>query len=148
MAVTALNTTITERFGRSAKSELAPLDLSRPPAGQKLPQNPEAARHAQLEGFAQKWVAQTFFGAMLRQMRNSPFKSELFSGGHGGDAFQQLYDQHMAERMARGAGRSLAASIVRHIERQRGVKKGRDPEASPSPDTSPTERRAHVPPGR
>ena len=75
-------------------------------------------KHALLTDQAQKWVAQTFFGAMLRQMRDSPFKSDLFSGGRGGQAFQEMHDQHLAERMARGAGRSLAASIVRHIERR------------------------------
>ena len=50
-------------------------------------------------------------------------KSDLFSGGRGGAAFQELHDQHLAEHMARDAGRSLAASIVRHIERR-----GRAPE--------------------
>ena len=58
-----------------------------------------------------------------RQMRDSAFKSDLFSGGRGGQAFQEMHDQHLAEHMARGAGRSLAASIVRHIERR-----GRAPE--------------------
>ena len=30
---------------------------------------------------AQKWVGQTFFGTLLKQMHESPFKSELWSGG-------------------------------------------------------------------
>ena len=66
---------------------------------------------------AQKWVGQTFFGTILKQMHNSPFKSELWSGGRGGEAFSSLYDQHLAERMARGAGRGLSNAIVKHIER-------------------------------
>jgi Rod binding domain-containing protein len=66
---------------------------------------------------AQKWVGQTFFGAMLKQMHNSPFKSELWSGGRGGEAFSTLYDQHLAERMARASGRPLANAIVKHIGR-------------------------------
>jgi Rod binding domain-containing protein len=52
-------------------------------------------------------------------MRNSSFKSDLFSGGRGGQSFAMIYDQHLADRMARGAGRRLAAGIVRHIERPR-----------------------------
>jgi len=64
---------------------------------------------------AQKWVGQTFFGTLLKQMHESPFKSELWSGGRGGEAFSTLYDQHLAERMARASGRPLANSIVKHI---------------------------------
>jgi len=70
-----------------------------------------------LTHLAQKWVAQTFFGPLLAQMRNSPFKSELFSGGRGGEAFAALFDQHLAERMARSVRHGLAQSIVRHIQR-------------------------------
>ena len=93
-----------------------------------------ADKHTLLTEQSQKWVAQTFFGAMLRQMRNSPFRSDLFSGGRGGQAFQEMQDQHLAERMAQGAGRSLAASIVRHIERR----------ARPVETPSATRRPAHV----
>jgi Rod binding domain-containing protein len=66
---------------------------------------------------AQKWVSQTFFGTLLKQMHDSPFKSDLFSGGRGAQAFSPLYDQHLAERMARSSGRPLANSIVKHIQR-------------------------------
>jgi len=48
-------------------------------------------------------------------MHESPFKSVLWSGGRGGEAFSTLYDQHLAERMARSSGRPLANSIVKHI---------------------------------
>jgi Rod binding domain-containing protein len=66
---------------------------------------------------AQKWVSQTFFGTLLKQMHESPFKSDLWSGGRGGQAFSPLYDQHLAERMAKASGRPLANSIVKHIQR-------------------------------
>src|SRR4051812_32438898 len=83
---------------------------------------------------AQKWVGQTFFGTILKQMHNSPFKSELWSGGRGGEAFSSLYDQHLAERMARGAGRGLANAVVKHIQRNtspQGEKRGASPFSSP-----------------
>jgi Rod binding domain-containing protein len=64
----------------------------------------------------QVWVAQTFFGTLLKQVRESPFKSDLFSGGRGGQAFGAMYDQHLAERMSRVAGDKLVRSIVRKIE--------------------------------
>jgi Rod binding domain-containing protein len=53
---------------------------------------------------------------LLKQARDNPFKSELFSGGQGGDAFGSLYDQKMAEHMSRGTGKKLVNAIVRKIE--------------------------------
>lgn len=74
------------------------------------------AKHAALVKQTQKWVAQTFFGQMLKQMRESPFKSDLFSGGRGGQAFAEMYDQELADHMARGAGSKLVNAIVGRIE--------------------------------
>src|SRR6266404_402001 len=77
---------------------------------------PEATQHDQLVKQTQKWVAQTFYGTLLKQVRQSPFHSKLFDGGRGGQAFGSLYDQQMAEHMARGTGSKLVNSIVRKIE--------------------------------
>ncbi len=77
-------------------------------------------RHEELRGVARRFVAQAFFGEILKQMRESPFKSELFSGGRGGEAFRSMLDFQLADRMARSSGRRLADSIVRHIEGARG----------------------------
>ena len=74
---------------------------------------------AELFKTAQKWVGQTFFGTILKQMHNSPFKSELWSGGRGGQTSSTLFDQHLAERMARASGRPLAESIVKQLQRAR-----------------------------
>lgn len=73
-------------------------------------------QHGKLVKQTQTWVAQSFFGTLLKQMRESPFKSDLFDGGRGGQAFGSLYDQHLAERMSRGVGHKLVNSIVRKIE--------------------------------
>ena len=75
-----------------------------------------AQKHKQLTDQTAKWVSQVFFGQMLKQMRDSPFKDKLFSGGRGGEAFQQMADQHTADSMARGTGHRLVDNIVRHIE--------------------------------
>jgi len=75
-------------------------------------------RRGQLTKQAQVFVSQTFFGTMLKQMRNSPFRSELFGGGRGGEAFGSLFDQHLADRMARGAAGSLVRSVVRKLEKR------------------------------
>jgi Rod binding domain-containing protein len=65
---------------------------------------------------AQRWVSQTFFGTLLKQMHDSPFKADWVTGGRGGEAFSSLYDQHLADRMARASGRQLVQSIVRQIQ--------------------------------
>ena len=126
-------------------------------------------QHDRLTGEAQKWVAQTFFATLLKQMRDSPFKSELFSGGQGGETFGSLYDQQLAERMSRSAGSKLVGSIVRRIEANTAYAQGAatvgksgpadnrkqraadaDPAASnqtkPTPGRNDQKEKAHVPP--
>jgi hypothetical protein len=49
---------------------------------------------------AQRVVAQTFFGTLLKQMHSSPFKSELLDGGKGSEGFSSMLDQHLIDRMA------------------------------------------------
>src|SRR5688500_11582533 len=73
-----------ERNSGAVRTQILPHDLSPHAINPELVQSPEAAQHAQLNTHAQKLVSQAFFGTMLKQMRNSPFKSELFSGGRGG----------------------------------------------------------------
>ena len=81
------------------------------------------SQHDQLTDQTRTWVAQTFFGTLLKQMRESPFKSELFSGGRGGQAFSSMHDQQLAEHMARGAGSKLVNAIVRRIEANAAYRK-------------------------
>src|SRR5678815_214977 len=73
----------------------------------KLVQPTKVPQHDQIVEQSRKWIAQTFYGTLLKQLRNSPFKSELFSGGRGGEAFGSLYDQQLADRMSRGVGNKL-----------------------------------------
>ena len=103
------------RTPRASVRKLAAADLS--PAS-RLAGGAPPAQHDQLVGQTQKWVSQTFFGTLLKQMADSTFKSDLFSGGRGGEAFSSLYHQQLADRMARGAGDPLVQSIVRRIEAQ------------------------------
>jgi Rod binding domain-containing protein len=72
--------------------------------------------HDALVKQTEKWVAQTFYGEMLKQMRNSPFKSKIFDGGEGGQAFTEMFDQQLADKMSKGAGKKLVDSIVNKIE--------------------------------
>ncbi len=92
-----------------------PLQFDKRFSGHQKPA-PVDPKHAQLVKQTQKWVSQTFFGEMLKQMRNSPFKSELFSGGRGGQAFNEMYDQRLADRMSKASGAKLVKAIVKKIE--------------------------------
>ena len=83
------------------------------------PHDGPPTHHDKLVKNAQKLVSQTFFGNLLKQMHNSPFKSKLFSGGRGGEAFGALLDQHLADRMASGAGGKLVDTMVDRWEHPR-----------------------------
>ena len=72
---------------------------------------------------AEVWVAQTFFGQMLKQMRDSPFRSDLFDGGRGGQAFNQMFDGVIAQRLTRGTGSRLVDPIVRKLEAGRAYRR-------------------------
>jgi Rod binding domain-containing protein len=102
-------------------SPISTPQFASPRSGEKRAASPFSVGANQKDLFktAQKWVGQTFFGTLLKQMHESPFKSELFSGGRGGEAFSTLYDQHLAERMSRASGRPLANAIVKHIQRNK-----------------------------
>jgi Rod binding domain-containing protein len=81
---------------------------------------------------------------LLKQVRESPFKSDLFNGGRGGQAFGAMYDQQLAERMTRSAGEKLVRSIVRRIEAHRAYARQDLGRAG----SSSAHRGAHVPPAR
>ena len=103
---------------RPEPQKLQPQDLD--PTARFIKRGVPVTQHDKLLKQSRNWVAQTFFGTLLKQMENSPFKSELFSGGRGGEAFSSLYHQRLAEHMARGAGSKLVNSIVRRIEAKQG----------------------------
>ena len=104
---------------RTTQSLLPPQARANVPAAMNPLQNVAGADGAQTERLtheAQRWVSQTFFGTLLKQMHDSPFKADWVTGGRGGEAFTTLYDQHLADRMARASGRQLVQSIVRQIQ--------------------------------
>ena len=92
---------------------LKPLSPSDFIAGAKVK---NLSEHDQLTEQAQKWVAQTFYGALLKQMHDSPFKAAWVDGGRGGQAFQPLLDQKIVDHLSRSSGKSLVRSMVRKLE--------------------------------
>jgi Rod binding domain-containing protein len=94
-----------------------------PLRSQSLARGGPLSDHDKLVKQTQKWVAQSFFGTILKQMHDSPFKSDMLDGGRGGQAFGSLYDQQLADRMSRGVGHKLVNSIVRKIEAKNAYEK-------------------------
>jgi Rod binding domain-containing protein len=80
-------------------------------------------QHDQLVKQTEKWVAQTFYGTLLKQMRDSPFHSDLMEGGNGGKTFETMFDQRLADHMSRHAGGKLVKSIVKKIEAAQAAKR-------------------------
>jgi len=92
-----------------------------PAQARQEPRPPGGVDDAALRAKAEQLVSQTFFGTLLKQMRQSPWKSEMFSGGRAGQAYQQMFDQHLVEKLGRGAGRRLVDSLVKDMRRQQDV---------------------------
>jgi|GEM_PF-1383217 len=72
--------------------------------------------HNELVKQTQKWVAQSFYGTLFKQMRDDPFRSKLFDGGRGGQVFEQMLDDRLADHMTRGTAPKLVNEIVQKIE--------------------------------
>jgi Rod binding domain-containing protein len=89
-------------------------------------------QHNALVKQTQKWVAQTFYGTLLKQVRESPFKNEMMSGGRGGQAFGSMLDGRLAERMAKSSGSKLVNAIVNKIENAQAIRtSGTKPKRAP-----------------
>ena len=82
--------------------------------GQK---NAPISDRSTLERTASQVIAQTFYGTLLRQIQNSPFKSELFSGGRGGQAFGAMFYDHLATKMSSSIDPRLARTLVKRYEK-------------------------------
>jgi len=107
---------------------------------------PPSPKHNALVKQSQHLVAQTFYGTMLKQMRESPFKSELFSGGRGGQAFSTLLDQHLADHMSRASGSKLVNALTRKLEAKAGYQKQGASKTNSNTDNPNTMRMPHVAP--
>jgi hypothetical protein len=94
----------------------------------------------QLRQKVDQWVGQVFFGTLMKQVRESPFKSEIFSGGRGGGAFQQMLDGILVERGSRDLGGQLTDAIVRKLDKNnvRSMRyESNSPMKSPGTDVAP-----------
>ena len=68
-----------------------------------------------MEHLANQFVSIAFIKPMMEQMRNSPFKSEMFSGGSGGDMFQQHLDTVLSDRISQRANFPIAKAVHKYL---------------------------------
>lgn len=70
-------------------------------------------------------LGQVFFAPILAKMRESPFKTDISSGGRGGEAFGQMMDSLMIKKVVSPTGhlvQRFAGNMLRHAE---AVEKGK-----------------------
>jgi Rod binding domain-containing protein len=79
--------------------------------------------HDELTHNAQELVSQSFFGTLLKQAQQSPFHSDMFEGGKGGAAYQEMFNQKIAEHMSRGAGSKLVRPLIHKFQAGKAYKK-------------------------
>jgi len=78
---------------------------------------------------AAKQFESVFMSQMLKQMRSTVHKEEMFHGGAGEDIFTEMLDEKFAEKMSeRGTG--IADMLFRQLSRQFGI--GEEDQALPS----------------
>lgn len=64
---------------------------------------------------AEQLVGQALFMPLLKQARENPFKTELFHGGRGEEAFGAQMDQLLADRLASRDASGLVQAISRRF---------------------------------
>jgi len=88
------------------------------------PDQDAQARLDTLRKSSEQLVATTFIMPMLAQMREDPFKSDLFHGGQTEDIFGQQMDTILAERIVARADFSIVDAVYRSIAQRTSMPVG------------------------
>ena len=82
--------------------------------------DPNAQDAAALRKAAEDFEA-VFLAQMLKQMRNTIHKEEMFHGGPGEDVFTELLDEQFAKKMAATNSVGIADVLFRQLSIQYGI---------------------------
>ncbi len=93
----------------------------------------EKSKEEQVREAANQLVSVAFIKPMMAQMRQSPFKTEMFGGGPGEAMFQEHMDTVLADRIATRTNYSIADAIYRRIAVGSGMNPGLNPGAGNAP---------------
>jgi Rod binding domain-containing protein len=78
----------------------------------------QSAEGKKLREATAQFVSTAFLMPMLKQVREDPFKSDLFHGGQGEEVFGAQLDQKMADNIATSANFPLVDHLFTHFARQ------------------------------
>lgn len=70
---------------------------------------------AKLKEVTSQFLSAALYLPLMKQMRENPFKTELFHGGMGEDMFNKQMDQQMADRLASSSSGQLGESIYKRF---------------------------------
>ena len=72
-------------------------------------------KHALLQEKAAELVSNVFYGTLMKEFRASS-QDSLFSGGFGGQAFQQQLDNVYIDHLSKQTNNPIADSLVKQLE--------------------------------
>lgn len=78
-----------------------------------------------------------FLFQVLKQMRNTIHKEEMFHGGVGEDTFTEMMDEELAKKIASRSITGISEMLFRQLSRQHGISSGEMGDL-PLPDMSET----------
>ncbi len=80
----------------------------------------------QLREVTAQFVATAFLMPMLKQVREDPFKTEMFHGGQGEKVFGAQLDQTLADRIAQSPAFPLVDRLYDHLAHRLNLTKAVD----------------------
>jgi len=76
-------------------------------------------KQAEARRAAEQFVATSLLFPLLEQMQNDPFKTDLFHGGFGEDAFMQQWNQVIADRIVQSADLPIVREVENRLTRSK-----------------------------
>lgn len=72
-------------------------------------------RETDVRQMAEQFVATSLIGPLMVQVRDDPFKSDLFHGGFTEDAFMRQFDEIIADRMSKRMSMPIVDAIYKQF---------------------------------
>ncbi len=103
--------------GRNVSCAHAPRLRSQPGSAARTLSPRASSRDEQLRRKIDEFIGVTFFGTLLKVMRDSRLKGEYGHGGRGEEIFRAQLDAELAQRAGRGLRSGLNEAIYRQLSR-------------------------------
>ncbi|HOA53496.1 MAG: rod-binding protein [Thermogutta sp.] len=110
--------------GNAASAQFESRDVTTPPQDTQQDKqghgiSPTNSEDEELEKVFRRFVGQTFFGLMLKEMRKSIHKTPYFHGGLAEQIFEQHLDMTLAEKLADASGDKFSKPMYELFQLQR-----------------------------